>query len=64
MNGMGLGEIKTEKDVSVFQLKHRGHLPRSEILEKGRLEDWVGGNQQLCLGHLRIMTGHPSGDAE
>lgn len=42
MNGMGLGEVKTEKDVSVFQLKHCRHLPRSEILEKGRLEDWVG----------------------
>lgn len=63
MNGMGLHEVETEKDFSVFRLRHQGHLLRFEIFEKERLRDCVG-EIKLCLGHLKIITGHPSGDAE
>lgn len=42
MNGMGLDEVETEKDFSVFQRRYWGHLLRFEILEKERLGDCVG----------------------
>lgn len=59
-------ERERKNDFSVLGLRHWGYLPRFEIFEKDKLRDWMGGNQQCCLGHLKFKTiiGYLRGDVE